>query len=159
MIIIGQSQEFLNSHDHPSLMANKTGKFNLNGYIMIYCPKHHFAQNGCIREHRLVYEQYYKCTLLPSAHVHHKNGNRQDNRIENLEALTSSQHRSLHNIGNKIWIGKKHSEESKRKNSDWHKGKKLSKETKLKLSKIHRLRNKERRANGLIWNGRKWMVA
>ena len=49
-----------------------------------------------ILEHRYVYEQYYNCCLLPWVHIHHKNGIKHDNRIENLQPLTASQHRNLH---------------------------------------------------------------
>lgn len=67
------------------------GKQNNNGYIMRKAPNHHFADaNGYVREHRLVYEKYYKCCLLPWSVVHHKNETRSDNRIQNLEAVSSN---------------------------------------------------------------------
>jgi len=62
-------------------------------YIIVYRPDHHFAnREGYVREHRLVYEEYHKCSLLPWADIHHKNKNKQDNRIENLELISHGRH-------------------------------------------------------------------
>ena len=49
-----------------------------------------------IREHRYLMEQHLGRKLDLSEHIHHKNGNRLDNRIENLEIMTNSEHNSRH---------------------------------------------------------------
>ena len=57
---------------------------------------------------------------------------------DELIFLTRSEHKSLHNEGNKYFLGKHHSEESKNKNSEAHKGKKFSEETKKKIGEANK---------------------
>jgi len=49
-----------------------------------------------IRLHRFVMEQHIGRKLLRSEHVHHINGNREDNRIENLALVSASAHAKIH---------------------------------------------------------------
>lgn len=72
-------------------------KLDHYGYIQVLMPDHHFANNhGYVREHRLVYEYYNLCCLLPWAVIHHIDGNRSNNDYNNLELITQSKHMSIH---------------------------------------------------------------
>lgn len=47
------------------------------------------------REHRVIWEQV-RGRISPGLVVHHKNEDRRDNRIQNLELLTKAEHARLH---------------------------------------------------------------
>lgn len=69
----------------------------LGGYIYLYKKGHLTANSdGYIAEHRWNYEQFLGRLLLSEEHIHHVNGNKQDNRIENLEILSPTEHQYRH---------------------------------------------------------------
>ena len=58
----------------------------VHGYVLIYKPKHSNADSeGWVREQRLIMSKSLHRHLKPNEIVHHKNGIKADNRIENLE--------------------------------------------------------------------------
>lgn len=95
------------------------GKRKLSsGYIWVYYPEHPYASKakkfvGYVLEHRLKMEQLLinfepnsrflieidgKKHLSPNIIVHHKNRKRDDNRLDNLEIISSqSEHLAGHN--------------------------------------------------------------
>lgn len=62
-----------------------------DGYIREYVDGKYKMQ------HRLVMERYLGRELRPDEVVHHKDHDKTNNSIENLELLTSSEHTKLHN--------------------------------------------------------------
>jgi len=85
---------------NPNWCGSKNGSFNNYGYWRI-------TINGKrVLEHRYVIEQYLGRSLKFNEKVHHLNGIRNDNRLENLE-LVSNQSEHIHNYHNKIWQKRK----------------------------------------------------
>lgn len=68
-----------------------------NGYVMLYRPENPDAdKKGRVYEHRLVMSEWLDRRLAANEVVHHINGIKDDNRIENLSLETSSTHRKPH---------------------------------------------------------------
>lgn len=74
-----------------------------NGYRQVYAPDHPLAQkHGYVLEHRLVvYES--GMAVPPGCHVHHLNGDKADNRLENLRVLPAREHLYSHNGKLTLW--------------------------------------------------------
>ena len=73
------------------------------GYILILKPEHPFCtKNGYVFEHRLVMEKHLGRYLKQKEVIHHINGNRSDNRIENLQLTNKKDHTSKHHKGIKF---------------------------------------------------------
>ena len=62
------------------------------GYILIYCPEHPHAVNKYVPEHRLIIERALGRYLTKEEFVHHRNGIKDDNTLENLQIVTSILH-------------------------------------------------------------------
>jgi hypothetical protein len=101
----------------------KGGKITMpDGYVRILVPNNYYTdhssrfiyKSGYMMEHRLVWEQYHNVCLLSWAHVHHKNGIKYDNKIENLEAMMEGKHAIIHLIENNFHIGKRDYSKSKK---------------------------------------------
>lgn len=81
----------------PEIHTWKGGKKNHGGYVMIMCKGHpHASRHGYVFEHRLVMEKHLGRHLRPDEVVHHRNGVKDDNRLENLEVATRSEHIAKH---------------------------------------------------------------
>ena len=103
----------------------KGGRYlHTDGYIYIYSPNHpNKNKDRYVFEHRLVIEQNIGRVLRKDEQVHHINGNKQDNRIENLKVVTNSEHLKLE-WKNKSTNNFKNSQKTwfKKGQAPWNKG-------------------------------------
>jgi hypothetical protein len=66
-----------------------------HGYPRVRCPGHRRSDaNGFVKEHVLVYENAHG-PVAKGFDIHHRNGIKSDNRLENLECLPKGHHMSL----------------------------------------------------------------
>lgn len=93
---ISKNHHNVSGKNNPKWKGGKRN--NGHGYIWIYCPDHPYkTKHNNVLEHRLVMEKHLGRYLSPTEIVHHKNGIKNDNRIENLELLNDcSSHSCLH---------------------------------------------------------------
>ena len=86
------------------------------GYRQLLMPEHKRADaSGYVMEHIVIYESETGIEIPPNCCIHHLNGIKDDNRIENLCMMTNSSHTIFH-----------------------HTGTKMSKETRMKISESKR---------------------
>lgn len=77
-------------HDNPDIRLNNGRKYD-DGYVHIRTVTGSGKYGKYKYEHRLIMAEHLGRELLPTESVHHKNGIRDDNRIENLELWSKAQ--------------------------------------------------------------------
>lgn len=142
-------------------------RINKGGYYQITSTKE--GNKGKLL-HRIFWEHFYNFEVPKGYEIHHKNGNKSDNCILNLQLVNQYEHRSAHKRKeNHPLYGRKHTLESRKKMSDALKGKNHplygkshSLEQKLRMSKsrnktgifrVSKCRCKECK-NGFTWTYR-----
>lgn len=67
------------------------------GYVFIYNPKHPHNDHKYVKRSRLIMEEKLGRYLFTKEIVHHINGIKDDDRIENLIICTKGEHSTIHN--------------------------------------------------------------
>jgi len=74
-----------------------SGRINRDGYIQVLAKGYPSSnKKGYVLEHRLIMERSLDRYLKNYEIIHHKNEDREDNRIENLEVMTRAEHAAIH---------------------------------------------------------------
>lgn len=80
------------------LHNGRPARVTTTGYVEVYQPDHPNAtRRGWVLEHRLVMAEAIGRPLERHEEVHHRNGDRQDNRLVNLDLLMKSDHQRVTN--------------------------------------------------------------
>ena len=75
---------------HPKWIGGK--RTREDGFILIRDTKN----KRYLLEHRIIMEKFLKRTLISQELVHHKNGDRTNNRIRNLQIVSRGEHNKIH---------------------------------------------------------------
>jgi len=81
------------------LIISKAYAMKNGPYILIVAPENYPGKKFRGRyayEHSIVYWQHHNRITLPGEVIHHKNHDKHDNRIENLELISNSKHSADH---------------------------------------------------------------
>lgn len=99
----GVTKKFLHlsGKDHPLWKGRTVDK---HGYVLIPSRGHPYAKKHThyVAEHRLAMEKHLGRHLLPGEVVHHINGQKADNRIENLQLFQSNGEHLAHELKGRV---------------------------------------------------------
>lgn len=132
MIILGKNKVLKDYYiDESGKISNKFGEI---AYTYIHKGYEIFRKQAV---HKIMMYTFKGFRDGHKWHIHHLDGNKLNNKLDNLVYLTKSEHHILHNIGNQYCLGKHQTIEHRKKLSDSHKGIIPTSESKEKNRQAH----------------------
>jgi hypothetical protein len=98
-VVKGKPSRYIPFHHLRGVKRGSGRVMNSQGYVLLRMPDHPRANKGYVLEHRITAETMIGRPLEAGEHVHHLNGERADNRPENLVVLSQRDHGKLHGSG------------------------------------------------------------
>ena len=95
-----QTKEHITKRSHTFFKEGKLHPFFKGGYVDQKGYRIRSIMGTRIKEHQLVWIRHNKMPIPKGFIIHHLNGIRSDNRIENLQLFPSKLHQKLHAIVN-----------------------------------------------------------
>ena len=109
--IHGDKLKYIKGHQNKMAVGHnfKGGQVKtVDGRMKILSKNHPYKDHlGYVFKHRLIMEKHLGRYLRPDEYIHHINEVKDDDRIENLQIVTSSEHTIIHNrkdMSNRICI-------------------------------------------------------
>lgn len=107
----GRCEDIISSRDERGRKVNykrfhhanwKGGRYKYDNYWFIRLPNYFSSYaNGYTLEHVYIFQEHYKCCMLPWGDIHHIDGNTDNNQIFNLKAMMKKDHTILHKTKDK----------------------------------------------------------
>jgi len=102
-VVKWHTQQFdIERHKGQNDVVKQYGPYKSNGGHEFYVEIEDDGSRRSVFAHRVIMEKHLGHPLQAGDVIHHKNGNPSDNRIENLEVMSSISHLSLHRIAMEI---------------------------------------------------------
>ncbi|OMD16236.1 HNH endonuclease signature motif containing protein [Paenibacillus odorifer] len=94
---LGPRLKTLNLSGHDSVNWKGGRTVTPAGYVLVYAPGNPMSNvRGYVREHRLVMSEHLGRTLTGDEVVHHLDGDKANNVLDNLQLLTNAEHSAIH---------------------------------------------------------------
>lgn len=111
---LGKKRFDMMGEKNPRWKPIKGDWINERGYRVLYRPDYKYSnKKGSIHEHRYVWTNANNMGVPESCVIHHINKDKLDNRLENLQLMSASEHTKFHQLGQNNSMSKTNREKRK----------------------------------------------